>query len=158
VRDCDQPRRGNGVGIANFQTVVNIVELVAVGVAAVAVMLWATVVRRRGGMPLLYDDQLPDTNRAVRANVWRALRVGHSDDPEIDVLARGVATRTLRGHLAFRWMIVLIALLALSPMFHLLDRHPPWLTVSARASGVIVLSAIAVVRYVGLRRSRRYVR
>jgi hypothetical protein len=76
--------------------------------------------------------------------VWRALKVGRSGDPNIDMLARRVATGTLRVHPAFRWMIVVIALLALPPMLHLLERHPPWLTVSAQASAVIVLSAIAV--------------
>lgn len=143
--------------MADFQSVVSIVELVSVGAAAVAVTIGATVVRRRGGMPL-YSEQLHDTDRAARAEVWRALKVGYCGDPDIDKLARRVATRTLRGRMVFRWTIVSIALLAPPPMLHLVERHPPWLTVSAQASVVIVLSVIAAARYVGLRRSRRYLR
>jgi hypothetical protein len=83
---------------------------------------------------------------------------GYSGDPDIDQLARRVATRTLSGRVVFRWMIVVIALLALSPVLHLFESHPRWIRVSAQASAVVMWLAIAVTQSLGLRRSRRYLR
>ena len=143
--------------MAGFQRVVSIVELAGVGAAAVAAAIGTAVVRRRGGMPW-YGDQLRDADPAIRAEVWRSLKAGSSDDPEVDALARRVAARTLRGGISSRSMAAMIVALALLPLLNLLDRDPPWLTVAAQASGVGVLVALAALAYVCRRRSRRYLR
>lgn len=143
--------------MTDLHRTVGIIELVSVAALAVVVTVVTSVQRHRGGMPL-YADQLRATDRATRAEVWQALRAGHSADPEVDVLATRVAERTIRVRFAYRVMAVIIVLNAIPPVLDLFQRHPPWLTVSARAAGAIVLAAVLIPGYVGLRRCQRYLR
>lgn len=99
------------------------------------------------------DDARPE--RGSWRIVWRALRVGHVDDPRYEALTRQTADRNVRNG----WLPVLFAVacaIQLTLVAVRLARGAEWSGTVAAAASALFLAIGLCVLWVARRRSRRY--